>query len=226
MSSEGDNNIEPFDWFRRFFGSSGSSGSRASRQFPFGDMFKGFDEMRSQIERQLEDQFKNFQSTAPKELVREYQTPEGGKVREVGPIVYGYSMTIGPDGKPKIREFGNVRSSPLRGGGGGGGGSSFSAPMISSERQPLADVITTDTEVKVVVEMPGVSKENIKVNAYDSSVEITTTGQEERKYREVVEIPPETDIETAKSIYKNGILEITFKKKEQTKPKGKQINIE
>jgi HSP20 family protein len=223
LSSEGDNKIEQFDWFRRFFG---SSGSRASRQFPFGDMFKGFDEMRSQIERQLEDQFKNFQSTAPKELVREYQTPEGGKVREVGPIVYGYSMTIGPDGKPKIREFGNVRSSPLRGGGGGGGGSSFSAPMISSERQPLADVITTDTEVKVVVEMPGVSKENIKVNAYDSSVEVTATGQEERKYREVVEIPPETDIETAKSIYKNGILEITFKKKEQTKPKGKQINIE
>jgi HSP20 family protein len=222
LSSEGDNNIEPFDWFRRFFGSS-SSGSRASRQFPFGDMFKGFDEMRSQIERQLEDQFKNFQSTAPKELVREYQTPEGGKVREVGPIVYGYSMTIGPDGKPKIREFGNVRSSPLRG---GGGGSSFSTPLISSEMQPLADVITTDTEVKVVVEMPGVSKENIKVNAYDSSVEITTTGQEERKYREVVEIPPETDIETAKSIYKNGILEITFKKREQTKPKGKQINVE
>jgi HSP20 family protein len=167
---------------------------------------------------------KNFQSTAPKELVREYQTPEGGKVREVGPIVYGYSMTIGPDGKPKIREFGNVRSSPLRGG--AGGGSSFSTPLISSERQPLADVITTDTEVKVVVEMPGANKENIKVNAYDSSVEITATGQEERKYREIVEIPPETDIETAKSIYKNGILEITFKKKEQTKPKGKQINVE
>ena len=224
MSSEGDNNIEPFDWFRRFFGSN-SSGSRASRQYPFGDMFRGFDEMRSQMERQFEEQLKNFQSTAPKELVREYQTPEGGKVREVGPIVYGYSMTIGPDGKPKIREFGNVRSSsPLRGG--AGGGSSFSTPLISPERQPLADVITTDTEVKVVVEMPGANKENIKVNAYDSSVEITATGQQERKYREIVEIPPETDIETAKSIYKNGILEITFKKKEQTKPKGKQINVE
>jgi HSP20 family protein len=192
-------------------------------------MFRGFDEMRSQMERQFEEQFKNFQSTAPKELVREYQTTEGGKVREVGPIVYGYSMTIGPDGKPKVREFGNVRSSPLRGGGGSsssGGGSSFSTPLISSERQPLADVITTDTEVKVVVEMPGANKENIKVNAYDSLVEITATGQEERKYREIVEIPPETDIETAKSIYKNGILEITFKKKEQTKPKGKQINVE
>jgi HSP20 family protein len=224
LSSEGDNNIEPFDWFRRFFGSS-SSGSRGSRQYPFGDMFRGFEEMRSQMERQFEEQFKNFQSTAPKELVREYQTPEGGKIREVGPIVYGYSMTIGPDGKPRIREFGNVRSSsPLRGGGGGGG--SFSTPMISSERQPLADVITTDTEVKVVLEMPGANKENIKVNAYDNSVEVTTTDQEQRKYREVIEIPPETDIETVASTYKNGILEIVFKKKEQTKPKGKQINVE
>jgi HSP20 family protein len=222
LSSEGDNNIEPFDWFRRFFGSS-SSGSRDSRQYPFGHMFRGFEEMRSQMERQFEEQFKNFQSTAPKELVREYQTPEGGKIREVGPIVYGYSMTIGPDGKPRIREFGNVRSSsPL----GGGGGGSFSTPLISSERQPLADVITTDTEVKVVLEMPGANKENIKVNAYDNSVEVTTTDQEQRKYREVIEIPPETDIETVASTYKNGILEIVFKKKEQTKPKGKQINVE
>jgi HSP20 family protein len=74
--------------------------------------------------------------------------------------------------------------------------------------------------------MPGVSKQNIAVKVYDNSVEVTTTGTEERKYHEVIEIPPETDIETATSSYKNGILEITFKKKQQTKPKGKQINIE
>jgi HSP20 family protein len=73
--------------------------------------------------------------------------------------------------------------------------------------------------------MPGVSKENIRVNAYDNSVEVTTIDPE-RKYHEVVEIPPETDIKTAKSTYKNGILEITFDKKQQTKPKGKQINVE
>jgi HSP20 family protein len=73
--------------------------------------------------------------------------------------------------------------------------------------------------------MPGVSKQNIVVKVYDNSVEITTTGTD-RKYHEVIEIPPETDIETATSTYKNGILEITFRKKQQTKPKGKQINIE
>jgi HSP20 family protein len=45
-----------------------------------------------------------------------------------------------------------------------------------------------------------------------------------RKYHRTIEIPAETDIETAKSNYNNGILEITFKKKEQTK--GKTIKIE
>jgi HSP20 family protein len=218
LSSGHDDDIEPFDWFRRFLSGSG----RARGQFGFGDMFRGLEEMRREMERQFEEQFKNFESTVPKELVREYQTPEGGKVREVGPIVYGYSMTIGPDGKPRVREFGNVRSpsSSLHGGGG-----SFTRPLISSEREPLADVTTSNTEVKVIVEMPGVSKDKIRINAYDNSVEIKSDDPQ-RKYHEVIDLPQEADIETAKSSYRNGILEITFKKKEQTKPKGKQINIE
>jgi HSP20 family protein len=37
------------------------------------------------------------------------KTSEGGKVTEYGPFVYGYSMTICPDGKPKVREFENVK---------------------------------------------------------------------------------------------------------------------
>jgi HSP20 family protein len=121
-------------------------------------------------------------------------------------------------GRPKVREFGNVKS-PFSSRG------FFTRPLVSSEREPLADLTTTDKEVKVVVEMPGVSKENIKVNVYDNSLEVTTTGTD-RKYHEVIEIPPETDIETVTSTYKNGILEIAFKKKEQRKPKGKQIKIE
>jgi HSP20 family protein len=216
MSSSEDRDIEPFDWFNRFFGSSRRGGRGGFFGFP--DIFRGFDEMRRDMEREFENTFKNIETKAPKDLVREYETPGGGKVREYGPFVYGYSMTIGPDGKPKVREFGNVKSPfSTRG---------FSTrPLISSEREPLADVTTTDKDVKVVVEIPGVSKENIKINVYDNSVEVTTTGTE-RKYHEVVDIPPETDIETATSTYKNGILEIIFKKKDQSKPKGKQIKIE
>jgi len=217
MSSSEDRDIEPFDWFNRFFGGSRKSG-RGGGFFGFPDIFRGFDDMRKEMERQFEQQFKDIESKAPKDLVKEYETSTGGKVREYGPFVYGYSMTIGPDGRPKVREFGNVKS-PFSSRG------FFTRPLISSEREPLADVTTNDKEVKVVVEMPGVSKENIKVNVYDNSLEVTTTGTE-RKYHEVIEIPPETDIETVTSTYKNGILEITFKKKEQTKPKGKQIKVE
>jgi len=46
----------------------------------------------------------------PKEIIKEYEISDYGKVREVGPIVYGYSMTISPEGKPHVREFENVKS--------------------------------------------------------------------------------------------------------------------
>jgi HSP20 family protein len=88
----------------------------------------------------------------------------------------------------------------------------------------LADVVTTDKELKVIVEMPGINKEDIKVNAYDNSVEISTKENAQRKYHRIVELPAEADIDTVKSTYKNGILEITFSKK--AKPKGKEIKVE
>jgi HSP20 family protein len=213
--------IEPEDWFRRFFG--GREGNPRTGGWRR-DVFREFEDMRREMERMFEEEFRDIQSTAPKELVREYETPEGGKVKEIGPLVYGYSMTIGPDGKPKVREFGNVRSA----GGLGGGVSSPEATraLLRSEREPLADVVTSDKEVKVVVEMPGIDKKDIKVNIYDNSVEIFTTDTSQRKYRRVVELPEETDLETARSTYRNGILEITFSKRESPKAKGRQINIE
>ena len=189
MSSGHEDDIELFDWFRRFLGGSGGGSSRAGGQFGFSDIFRGLEEMEREMERQFEEQFKSFQSTIPKDLVREFE---------------------------------NIRS-PFRLG--ATGTTSAAEPIMTDEREPLADVVASDKEVKVVVEIPGINKENIKINAYDNSVEIKSHDPQ-RKYHQVIDLPPEADIETAKSSYRNGILEITFKTKEQTKPKGKQINIE
>ena len=204
--------IEPYDWFRRFFSSrKGGSGLGS-----FDDVFRGFEQWQREMDKELEDMKKNL----PKDLVREYETPEGGKVQEVGPLVYGYSMTIGPDGKPKVREFGNVkRPSGL------GFGIGPSKAQIAGEMEPMIDVVTTDKEVKVTVEMPGVSKDKIKIDAYDSTVEVKSEDPQ-RKYHKTIDLPLEADLETAKSKYNNGILEITFDKKKETKPKGKQIKID
>ncbi len=219
------NDIDPYNFFRNLFGGRGGGGGRGRREgrgfgsgWNFDDIFREFDEMRKEAERSFSEQFKNIENKIPKELIKEYETPEGGKVRQVGPIVYGYSMTIGPDGKPKVREFGNIKS-PV------GEMGSFEQPSLSAEREPLIDISSTDNEVRIVAEMPGISKEKIKVNAYDKYVEIKSEDPN-RKYHKKIEVPDDIDIESARSNYNNGVLEITFKKKEQQKPKGRQINIE
>ncbi len=129
------------------------------------------------MERLFEETIQDVEKV-PKDLVREYQTPTGDKVREVGPIIYGYSVTVGADGKPIVREFGNVK--PVL-------GARRGEPQLTSEREPLADIVTTDKEVKVIVEMPGISKEDIKVNAFENRVEISTSEKGERKYHKIVE---------------------------------------
>ena len=217
MSNSG---IEPYDWFRRAFGDTNFpflSRRGSGNDDWFSNLPRQFEQMRQEMERMFQEQFTDIDETKiPKDLVKEYQTPEGAKVREVGPLVYGYSMTVGPDGKPKVREFGNIRSPTAMG--------FASRPLISGETDPLADITTTDKDVKVVVEMPGIEKKDIKINAHDDTVEVFTTDTAQRKYRKIIELPSEADIETARSTYKNGILEIVFSKK--TKPKGRQINVE
>ena len=90
----------------------------------------------------------------------------------------------------------------------------------------MADVSVTDKEVKVILEMLGVKKDSIKINARDGEVEVLTNDTQ-RRYHRSVELPQETDVDSAKSTYNNGILEITFsKKKKESRPKGKDIKIE
>ena len=216
--------IIPSDWINRFFeislGKDGGRGLGFFNKYGFSD----FDDIHKEMNRMF-DVFNNISNNAPKELVREYETKEGGKVREVGPIVYGYSMTIGPDGKPHVREFGNVKS--LKDRDLQNRGSHLEQPsQISAEREPLVDVNMTDKEVKVVVEMPGIKKEDIQIKGYDSQVEVTTSKNAQRKYHKNIELPEVANIETARSAYNNGILEITFDKKKVAKPAGKEIKIE
>jgi HSP20 family protein len=196
--------------------------AKGSEEDWFGEMSTGFDEMSKQMERIFKEQFHNLQRKVPKELVREYETSEGRNVKQIGPILYGYSAIIGSDGKPKVREFGNVRPG-MRIGTSSDSGVSSREAQLTDEREPLADVITTDKEVRVIVELPGVNKENIKVNAYDDSVEINAVTQH-RKYRRVVDMPAKTDVKSVKSTFKNGLLELIFKKKDMQK--GTEIKVE
>lgn len=173
--------------------------SRRRRGSPFGPWgLPDIDEMMREVERAFSEQFKDLERELPKSLVRESKSPDGGVKKEIGPIVYGYSVTIGPDGKPVVREFGNVRR---------GEGKPWKA--IQGKREPLVDVVTSGKEVRVIAEMPGVRKEDISVTVNERSMTIAVES-EERGYFKELDLPGAVDPKGARSTYNNGILEVTL----------------
>jgi len=200
------------EWFKRRM-----RRSPYFRSWFFGDI----DEMFQDIQEMMEREFKELTERIPKDYVRERKLPDGSTAREWGPFVYGYSVTIGPDGKPKIREFGNVKPSLKR----EPFGLAKPSLDVREEREPLVDVISTDGEVKVVVELPGVEKEDIKLHGTEDALTISVDTPK-RKYFKEVQMPAAINPKAAKTVYKNGVLEVTVPKtKEKKKPKGEPIEI-
>jgi HSP20 family protein len=166
------------------------------------------------MQEKIDDVFMGINDQGLKEQMEEYEILKDVGIREFSSFVYGYSMTMEykPD-KPRIRKIrnegvdnsGNTRKRQ--------GVSKYNKQHTTSERESLAEVNIYDKEVKVVLEMPGASKDRIKIRAYDNLVEIFSDHPETR--HRVINIPHVADIETIRATYKNGILEIIFKKKQK-----------
>ncbi|MDQ1251301.1 MAG: hypothetical protein QG646_374 [Euryarchaeota archaeon] len=130
------------------------------------------------------------------------------------PFVYGFSVTYRRGEEPEIREFGNI---PM-------------FDQIKAEdkhyldiRKPLIDIMEAEDKVHVIAEIPGIEKEKILLNATDLILDIKTIDGNP-KYSERVELPVKVDPQSAKATYKNGVLEVTFKRLESSSQTS--INIE
>jgi len=179
------------------------------RSWGFDDVDKIFEEM----EKMMEEQFRDFASRVPKDYVRERKLPDGSTTREFGPFVYGYSMKVGPDGKPEIREFGNVKPRPN------------GLPHVQEEREPLVDIVEANGEIHVVAELPGVEKEDIKLSGTEDTLTIAVNTPQ-RKYFKEVSLPVKVRVRDARSQYKNGVLEVMLPKAKDGKPpRGEPISI-
>ena len=146
-------------------------------------------------------------------IMREFQ---GGEGEIKGPYVYGFSMKIGPDGKPQIQQFGNV---PKK----------FGIKEETGEdyREPLVDVMEGDKTVSITVELPGVSKDDIDLDLNDEDNILTLrVDTPDRKYYKEIELPCKVKPQSVKATYKNGILDVVFERAEPRKKKGKKIKIE
>ena len=106
-------------------------------------------------------------------------------------------------------------------------------------REPYIDLMESDKEIIATAEMPGLEKQDIKINVTDDRLEISAeTKQEEKKeekgyvYRErrtgsyyrSVSLPSPVDPDSSKASYKNGVLEIRMPKTEIKKKKPLKID--
>jgi len=187
------------EWFKR------------RRRCPTSNWFDDF-------ERSFEEMLRGME--LPKDLIRERKIPGGGTVKEMGPFVYGYSFSQGPDGKPVIREFGNVKPS-IRG---GPFGMSKPSLDVKEDREPLVDTIVQSDNVKVVAELPGVEKSDIALEC-DGRNLVLKVDTDKHRYYKSLELPVEVDPDTSKASYKNGVLELILRRKSPGN-KAKQIQIE
>ena len=152
------------------------------------EMFRQIEEMMDRMMSEM-NEGTLFDNEAFEEMLR---NPEG-----TSPFLFGFSMKVGPDGKPIIQRFGNP---PMDEG-------VDSTPSI----EPLVDVVEEDDEIIVVAEVPGVEKEEIKVRIKGTTLTIHADNPE-RPYHKVIELPSRVQKEDAKSAIRNGVLEVRLKK--------------
>lgn len=162
----------------------------------FREMFEEFDEeirrLMKEMERAQEFGIERFRSLTGK------------------PYVWGFEITIGPDGVPRIKEFGNIKRVGR-------------TPKITEEVEPMIDVIDEGDKLRIVAELPGVEKDKISLKA--SGLKLIIRASNHKKYYKEVDLPAEVDISSAKATYRNGVLEIEVKKKKATEEE-REIKIE
>ncbi|MFY9457897.1 MAG: gas vesicle protein GvpH [Candidatus Spechtbacterales bacterium] len=138
----------------------------------------------------------------------------GGELRKEGAInglggrkdvrgVYGFTIRtgLGEKGKwrkPRVESFGNLRKTK-------------EGFKVEETREPIADVFNEKDHVVVVAELPGVSEESIALNIKGDILTVEASDGQ-RKFAKEILLPAKVNEVSKQVSYKNGVLEVRFKK--------------
>ena len=131
-----------------------------------------------------------------------------GSDRQNKPFIAGFRFNMGPEGKPSVQIFGN---NPMRRDG-------FRSPI----NEQMVD--EKNGVLRIIMEMPGVEKEDIKVDATGESATITAE-RGEKHYRADLSLKAPVKAESGKAEYKNGMLEISFSLKDKPNKDFRRVNV-
>ena len=131
-----------------------------------------------------------------------------GTSRSAKPIVAGFSYNIGPERKPSLQIFGD---SPVHRDG-------FRAPI----NEQVVD--EHDGVLRMILEMPGVEKDDIRVAATEDTAVITTE-KGDRRYRAELKLRVPVKPDSGKAEYKYGVLEILYSLKDKANMGFRRVNV-
>ncbi|GGM73852.1 heat-shock protein Hsp20 [Thermogymnomonas acidicola] len=137
-------------------------------------------------------------------------------VRTYGPYVYGFTYKVGPDGRPVFEEFGNLPGMRVPG---------LGQPVEKDVREPITDLNVDRDKVYVTYELPGVAKENIKLNVTENNITLDVR-EGPRKYFKSMDFDFKLKPNTARAKFTNGILDVTVEKEGGSTGSGRTVTIE
>ena len=152
---------------------------------------------------ELDDYFEDLEREIQEVVKRSFDSTKFG-----GPFVAGFSFNVGPEGKPSIQLFGD---SPVKHDG-------FRSPINEQVIDAKNGVL------RLLLEMPGVEKEDIRVDATEDKAVITAESPN-RKYRAELGLKAAVRRDSGKAEYRNGLLEISFSLKDKTNKDFRRVDV-
>ncbi|MFH1200156.1 MAG: Hsp20/alpha crystallin family protein [Candidatus Micrarchaeota archaeon] len=166
------------------------AGKKKNARMPKHESFENeFWRIQTEMERMVEDVFELHEKNHP-------------IIKAEKPFVYGISVKIA-GGRPEIREFGNIPPfAPEK----VEGGQEFHV-----SREPLIDVIEGKHELTVIAELPGVGRDDVKVDATEQTVSVKAKLRHWNYNREI-RLPCKVEPKSVRAHCKNGVLEVKIKR--------------
>jgi len=124
------------------------------------------------------------------------------------PVVKGMALGLGPEGRPQISFFGDNPSG------------------VGGFRLPICEQVVDDKEgtLRVVVELPGVEKEDVQLSALEDKLSLKAE-KGERKYQVEVELQREVDPESGNATCRNGLLDVLFKQRDKANKGYRRVTV-
>lgn len=171
------------------------------------DRFRGRDGFDDEFFKELEKEIRAIEKRLNRMLEEQSHTPFTNINPEAffgnKPFVYGFSLRMGEEGEPEIKEFGdNVRKTKQK------------------EDDYLVDIFEEKDKVRVVAEVPVDKKQDIDLRVKGQALNINCS---KANYSRKVRLPCKVEAKESEAHYKNGVLQVILQPKEDEN--GDRIDI-